>query len=135
MAGLTVSLFEDVVAKVAVLAAFMPIIACQSGNTGVQTLTMITRELALSGIRVTEAGRALFKAVSMGLINGTAIGAITGLLAFIWRGDGVLASVVAVWYGALARWVFLRQALSPAEDKPPPYNPVSPHHGLCVAYS
>ena len=95
LAGLTVSLFEDVVAKVAVLAVFMPIIAGQSGNTGVQTLTIITRELALGGIRANEAGRALFKEVSMGLINGAAIGAITGLIAFMWRGDAVLALVVA----------------------------------------
>ena len=95
LAGLTVSLFEDVVAKVAVLAVFMPIIAGQSGNTGVQTLTIITRELALGGIRTNEAGRALFKEVLMGLINGAAIGAITGLIAFMWRGDAVLALVVA----------------------------------------
>ena len=95
LAGLTVSLFEDVVAKVAVLAVFMPIIAGQSGNTGVQTLTIIARELALGGIRANEAGRALFKEVSMGLINGAAIGAITGLIAFMWRGDAVLALVVA----------------------------------------
>ena len=72
----------------------MPIIAGQSGNTGVQTLTIITRELALSSIGANEAGRDLLKEVSMGLINGAAIGAITGLIAFIRRGDLVLALIV-----------------------------------------
>jgi magnesium transporter len=44
LAGFVVNLFESTIAKVVVLAAFVPIIAGQGGNAGAQTLTIVIRQ-------------------------------------------------------------------------------------------
>jgi magnesium transporter len=47
LAGLVVSLFDSVIAQAVVLAAFIPIIAGQTGNAAIQTGTIMVRSLAL----------------------------------------------------------------------------------------
>ena len=46
-AAFVVSLFEDTIAQIVVLAAFLPVLAGQSGNTGCQSLAVTIRGLTL----------------------------------------------------------------------------------------
>lgn len=47
LASWVVSQFESTIAQVAVLAAFMPIVAGEGGNAGTQTMTIMVRSIAL----------------------------------------------------------------------------------------
>ncbi|MER3398927.1 MAG: magnesium transporter [Chloroflexota bacterium] len=95
LAGWVVSFFEDSIAKVAALAAIMPIISGQGGNDGIQTVTVIIRSLALGEVGVQDVFRLLRKQVLIALANGTVIGSLTALTVLLWKGNFVLAVVAA----------------------------------------
>lgn len=96
LAGTVVSIFEGTVAKVAVLAVFMPIIAGMGGNAGIQTLTLIVRSIALGEISLRDSWRTLGREVLVGLINGLCFGLLVGLVGWLWKGIPILGAVAAV---------------------------------------
>lgn len=88
--------FESTTTRWAALIAFLPVIAGQSGNAGMQTLTVIIRDLALGELSNGDGRRALAKELIAGLINGLAIGLILGLIGHFWMGSTLLGIVAAV---------------------------------------
>ncbi len=90
-----VSLFEDTITQVAVLAAFMPIVAGHGGNTGCQTTTLVVRGLALGDIYRRDVPKLVFKEFSFGLLYGLVAGLLTGGLAYFLTGNLWLAGVVS----------------------------------------
>jgi len=88
-----VSSFEGTIARFALLAALMPIVAGMGGNAGMQTLTIVVRGLALGEVDVRNARRALFKELALGVINGALIGVVVA-------GVAVLLSANP-WVGAI----------------------------------
>lgn len=96
LAAGVVALFEGTIARIAALAIFMPIIAGQGGNAGVQAVTVIVRGIALGEIEVGEGRRALVKELSLGLFHGLAIGIPVALVALFWRGDPWLGLIVGL---------------------------------------
>jgi len=95
LAAWVVSLFENTIAKVAVLAALQSIVAGQSGNSATQTLTVIVRGVALGEVELKDAWRAMLREAGLGILNGAAIGLIVGLGAWIWRGRPALGFIIA----------------------------------------
>lgn len=93
IAAFVVGLFEDTIAKWTALAIFLPIVAGQGGNAGMQTLTVIIRDLALGEIAPGDGRRALLKEIILGLFNGLAIGLIVGLIGWWWKGSLTLGLV------------------------------------------
>jgi len=93
LAAAVVGAFESTIARVAALAIFMPIIAGQGGNAGMQTVTIVTRGIALGEVPKGEGWGLLFKEVLLGLLNGMVIGAVVGLVAFLWKGEPLLGLV------------------------------------------
>jgi magnesium transporter len=85
LAAVVVNLFESTIAKWTALAVFLPIIAGQGGNAGMQTLTVIVRDLALGEISGGDGRRALWKELMLGLVNGLAIGLVVGLVGWWWK--------------------------------------------------
>ena len=87
-----IGLFESTLEQVVALTFFMPVVAGMGGGGGIQSLTVITRAIALgeiefsSGLRVV--GREVFVATTIGVIAGLA----SGVLAWAWRGNP--------WFGA-----------------------------------
>lgn len=77
--------FEDQLAKVALLAAFIPVIIGMGGNVGTQSLTIVTRGLALGQIVVDQIVgvvlRELLVGLACGVIYGLLLGVVGGLLA------------------------------------------------------
>lgn len=96
IAGAVVSLFEETLATFAVLAVFMPIVAGLGGNTGIQTITIMVRGLALGEISPRQAWQPLGKEISLGLIHGLILGCLVGLMAYLWRGEIWLGVVVTL---------------------------------------
>jgi magnesium transporter len=88
-----VSRFEDTISKVAALAAFMPVIAGQGGNAGVQTATIIVRGLALDEIDVGDIVRVLLKEIALGAVKGAIFGTALAFIAYAWEGNTTLAAV------------------------------------------
>jgi magnesium transporter len=94
IASSVVRLFEPTIQKWTALAAFMPIVAGMGGNAGTQTLTVFVRGLALGEIDWENGVRAIWKELLVGIANGIAIGAITGLIVGFWTEQWVLAGIL-----------------------------------------
>jgi len=78
LAGAVVGFFEGTIEQFAVLAIFLPIIAGQGGNAGMQTVTVIIRDMALGELSPGDGRKALFKELLLGLLIGLIIGMIVG---------------------------------------------------------
>jgi magnesium transporter len=96
LAGTVVSIFEGTVARVAVLAVFMPIIAGMGGNAGIQTLTLIVRSIALGEISLRDSWRTLGREVLVGLVNGVCFGLLVGAVGWLWKGIPILGLIAGV---------------------------------------
>jgi magnesium transporter len=96
LAAFVVGLFEETIAQWTALAIFLPIVAGQGGNAGMQTLTVIIRDLALGELAPGDGRRVLRKEIILGLINGLAIGVVVGLIGWAWKGSPVLGLVAGV---------------------------------------
>ena len=96
LAGFVVSLFESTVARVAVLAAFLPVVAGQGGNAGIQTLTVVIRSLAVGRLRGRDLWRVVLHEAATGLLNGVVIGVAVGLVAWLWQGNAALGLIVGL---------------------------------------
>lgn len=97
MASATVlSLFENTIAQIAVLAAFFPIVAGVSGSAGTQTLTVMVRGLALGEINPRSGLRALAREVLIGLSNGLVVGSLVAVIALVWKKTPLLGLVVGL---------------------------------------
>jgi magnesium transporter len=93
LAAFVVGLFEETIAQWTALAIFLPIVAGQGGNAGMQTLTVIIRDMALGELAPGDGRRALFKEMALGLVNGLAIGLVVGLLGWWWKNSPELGLV------------------------------------------
>jgi magnesium transporter len=86
-AGLVVSLFESTISQVVALAAFLPILAGQSGNTGCQALAITLRGMTLGDLNEFPVRRLIFKELTLGAMNGALTGIVAGL-AMYWSAGG-----------------------------------------------
>ncbi len=83
LAGAVVGVFEGTIKDFVILAVFLPIIASQGGNAGMQTVTVIVRDMALGELSPGDGRKALFKELLLGLLIGTIIGLIVGVAGYL----------------------------------------------------
>ncbi|MBU3759391.1 MAG: magnesium transporter [Candidatus Omnitrophica bacterium] len=95
-AGAVVACFEGIIAKITVLAVYLPIVAGQGGNAGAQSLAVVMRAIVMREIRPGENWKLLVKEGTVGLINGVLIGVLTAGAAWMWQGNPMLGAVVAL---------------------------------------
>lgn len=124
LAALVVNVFESTIATWTALAVFLPIVAGQGGNAGMQTLTIIIRDMALGEISPGDGRRALIKEVMLGLINGVAVGIVVGVVGWLWKDSPelglvagaamVLNQIAAALSGVLIPFGMRRLKLDPA---------------------
>jgi magnesium transporter len=76
VAAFVVSLFEETIAQVVVLAAFLPVLAGQSGNTGCQSLAVTIRGMTLDEFKPGVFRKALIKETMLGTLNGAVVGLV-----------------------------------------------------------
>jgi magnesium transporter len=89
-----VGLFENTIDTLVTLAVFMPVVAGMGGNGGIQTLTVITRSIALGEIEFSSGLRAVGKEMAVGLTVGIAAGALSGLIVYLWQGNPMMGLVL-----------------------------------------
>lgn len=94
MAASVIAVFQETVQAVIALAVFLPIISDMSGCSGNQAVAVSLRELTLGLIRPVDAARVWIKEISVGMLNGLALGTLIALAAFLWKGNPYLGFVV-----------------------------------------
>lgn len=87
VASSVVRAFQGTIESVATLVAFMPIVAGMGGNTGNQSLIVITRGIALGEMEFSSSLRAIFKEARVGLLLGLVAGSAATMVALIFPGS------------------------------------------------
>ncbi|MDQ7773345.1 MAG: magnesium transporter [Elusimicrobiales bacterium] len=83
VAGGVVSLFQGTIDQIVILAAFLPVLAGQSGNAGCQALAVTIRGMTLHELKKGSAWRLMSKESLLGLLNGFIVGLVAGLGMFL----------------------------------------------------
>ncbi|MGD2110469.1 MAG: magnesium transporter [Phycisphaerae bacterium] len=96
LAAFVVSLFEDTIARITVLAIFLPVVAGQGGNAGAQSLAIVMRGLVMREIPRKRIAALVMKEGLLGVTTGTVTGVVTGLIAWLWQGSAVLGVVIGL---------------------------------------
>ncbi|MDD2448232.1 MAG: magnesium transporter [Sulfurimonas sp.] len=123
-ASFVIGSFAATIESVIALAILMPIVASLGGNVGIQSLTVVVRQLALGEIPRKEAKRIVKKEVSIALINGSIFAIIMGIIAGLWFNMPMLGVVIALsmvinffvagFFGAVIPLFFRRMEIDPA---------------------
>jgi magnesium transporter len=79
LAAFVVGLFADTIEQLVVLAAFLPVLAGQSGNTGCQALAVTIRGITLNEFKPGLVRHVVIKETLLGLANGALVGVVAGL--------------------------------------------------------
>lgn len=96
LAAWVVSLFEDIIAKITVLAVFLPVVAGQGGNAGAQSLAVVMRALVMREIPSERVWKLVLKESGIGILNGLIIGSVTAIVVWFWHGNPYLGLVIAL---------------------------------------
>lgn len=86
LAAAVVGGFEATIAQIVALAVFLPVLAGQSGNTGVQALAVTVRGLTLNEYGYEAMWRLLTKEALLGFGNGALVGVIAAIAMWIYAG-------------------------------------------------
>jgi len=96
LAASVIGLFEGSIKSLATLAIFMPIVASMGGISTTQTATVVIRGLALGDMTSAHVWRVLRKEATLALTTGLANGIVMGLIAYVWKGQILLAVIIGV---------------------------------------
>lgn len=89
LAGGVVAMFQGTIDRLVILAAFLPVLAGQSGNTGCQALAVTLRGLTLGEIKPGDGRALIVKEGLLGAMNGAPIGIVAGAaMYFTAQGQG-----------------------------------------------
>lgn len=95
-AASVIAAYQDTLSAVIALAVFLPIISDMSGCSGNQAAAVSNRELMLGIVRPTEVLRVVGQELTVGLINGVALGGLLAAAAYLWQGNPYLGLVAGV---------------------------------------
>ncbi|MFT6629541.1 MAG: magnesium transporter [Flavobacteriales bacterium] len=96
VAASVIAAFTDTLSQVIALAVFLPIISDMSGCSGNQAVAVSMRELSLGVAKPSDAFYVWTKEVTVGVVNGIALGLLLGVLAWLWQGNPWLGIVAGV---------------------------------------
>jgi magnesium transporter len=127
MAAAVVGLFEATIAAVAILAAYMPVVAGMGGNAGTQSMAVTVRGISLGQVSLATGKRVVANEAVAGAANGLITGALVAVVAtaFSYGEFGVLLGavigvsmvanlVIAGFFGALMPLTLDRLGIDPA---------------------
>jgi magnesium transporter len=96
LAAAVVAMFEGIIAKITILAVFLPVVAGQGGNAGAQSLAVFMRGIIMREIPKDKIYSLILKEGKLGAINGFIIGVITAVIAWMWYGNPFLGVVIGL---------------------------------------
>ncbi|MGD8933283.1 MAG: magnesium transporter [Gammaproteobacteria bacterium] len=124
MASWVVSNFEGTLEKVVAIAVLMNVVASMGGIAGTQTLTLVTRGLALGQVSRQNRNWLISKELIVGLFNGIIWALVVGGIAFLWFKEAnigiviaaamIINLVVAAFSGAAIPLVLRKLGIDPA---------------------
>jgi len=95
LAAYVIGLFEGTIQQVVALAVLMPVVASMGGIAGTQTLTLVTRALALGQVASRNTRALLIKELGIGILNGLMWAAILAGIAVVWFGEPAIGAIIA----------------------------------------
>lgn len=124
MAAAVVGLFESTIAALAVLAAYMPVVAGMGGNAGTQTMAVTVRGISLEQVSLATGTRVIVNEIIAGGANGVITGVLVAVIATVFNQSPLLGLVIGVsmvlnliiagFFGALIPLVLDRLSQDPA---------------------
>jgi magnesium transporter len=90
--GGVISQFEDALALLPMLVAFIPMLMDTGGNAGSQSATLIIRGMALGEIRMRDIMRVLWREIRIGVLCGLGLGVINFVRIYLMNGKNLLLS-------------------------------------------
>ena len=96
VAAWVIGLFEQSIDKIVALAILMPVVASMGGVAGNQTLTLITRGIALDQVGRSNVRSLLLRELALSLINGLFWAILVSLVVFYWFANVQLGVIFAV---------------------------------------
>ena len=94
LAAAVVEQFQTALDKVVLLAVLMPVVPSMGGVAGTQSLTIITRAMALGQIDRSNARRILRKELLVGVLNGAGWALVVAAATYFWFGDWRIGGVI-----------------------------------------
>jgi len=94
LAAAVVDLFQTTIDKVVLLAVLMPVVPSMGGVAGSQSLTIITRAIALGQINKGNARGIMRKELMVGFLNGCGWAVVVALFTFLWFRDWRIGSII-----------------------------------------
>jgi magnesium transporter len=94
LAANVIGLFQHSIERLVALAVVMPMVASMGGNTGTQSVTVAVRAIATRYLTEANAKAFIRKEMMIGMVNGTLLGIIMGLGAYLWFHDSWLSVVL-----------------------------------------
>ena len=129
LAATVIASYEETLAAVIAIAFFLPMVSDMSGCSGNQAVAVTMRELSLGLVRPFDVFRVWVKEASVGVINGIVLGALIGIVAWLWMDNPVLGlviglalainTVVAVSIGGIVPLLVKRAGQDPAAASGP----------------
>lgn len=95
LAAWVVDRFQGVIDEIVLLAVLMPIVPSMGGVAGTQTLTIITRAMALGQIERSNALSILRKEISVAVLNGVAWALVVSVITFVWFDNVAIGAIIA----------------------------------------
>jgi magnesium transporter len=127
MAAAVVGLFESTISQIAVLAAYMPVVAGMGGNAGTQAMAVTVRGISLGQVTLATGKRVVFNEVVAGAANGLITGALVAVIAIAFTSGDIAVTlgavigvsmvanlVIAGFFGALIPLVLDKMGQDPA---------------------
>ena len=84
-AGVVIHYFDHTLSRVILLASFMPVIQAISGNTGLQSVTMVVRGLATGQVQIARWWEPLRRQMQTSSILGGVCGVLVGFIGWLWH--------------------------------------------------
>jgi magnesium transporter len=96
LAASVVGMFQGTIERFSALAVLLPVVAGQSGNSGMQALAVTMRGLVLREVSIKDWPRLIYKEARVGVFNGLAVSAVTMIGVYFWSHSPGLTLIIGV---------------------------------------